>query len=420
MVPWTEKIYDMTDEEIEEYKSAYKESYHSDTNNVKSGREVLDCFYIEYQYFQVRKTYDWVLEQYKLSGDRSAIRREILMQRLRGTTESPFAPEDIEYLISHMIKSTDDLILMKKWRFRLYEHGIDKTINNEVLAFDRNIPYIVAIDPSGSGSDNTAITIINPKNLRVAAEFKNPYISTTDLVRMIIELINNHIPKAVLYPERNSMGIAVLQMLAETSVRENLYWTDNDRQVDKLAEESAEEYQMRLSSDVWKKYGVYTTKKVRDMMFQILFRHVNEFKEILNTEYVVDDICKLVETVTGRIEASKGEHDDCIMSYLIGMYLFYTGDNLEIFGISNKVHPILGVIEEEEPIEEVYDGFFSTKNVTYEDILMEDNIRVEEETRMLVNTFSFIEDPYGYRRRGDDAEEIPAHFFHEINDLEGF
>ena len=420
MVPWTEKIYDMTEEEIQEYKSAYKDTYHQDKETAKSGREVLDCFYIEYQYFQVRKTYDWVLEQYKLSGDRMAVRREILMQRLRGTTESPFSQEDIEYLISHMIKSTEDILIGKKWRFVLYEHGINKTVNNELMPFDKNIPYIVGIDPSGSGSDNTAITIINPKNLKVAAEFRNPYISTTDLVRVIIELVNEYIPKAVLYPERNSMGIAILQMLAESSVRDNLYWSDNDRQVDKLAEESAEEYQMRVAADVWKKYGVYTTKKVRDMMFQILFRHMNEFKDILTSEYVVDDICKLVQTSTGKIEAAKGEHDDSVMSYLIGMYLFYTGDNLEAFGISNKVHPILGMIENEE-IYEDDSGFFSTKEVTYEDILLEDNIRVEEENRMLVERFSFIEDPNVRNRpMSNDDGYIPTHFFNEINDLGGF
>ena len=349
-----------------------------------------------------------------------AVRREILMQRLRGTTESPFSQEDIEYLISHMIKSTTDILIGKKWRFVLYEHGIDKAVNNELMPFDKNIPYIVGIDPSGSGSDNTAITIINPKNLKVAAEFRNPYISTTDLVRVLIELVNEYIPKAVLYPERNSMGIAILQMLAESSVRNNLYWSDNDRQVDKLAEESAEEYQMRVAADVWKKYGVYTTKKVRDMMFQILFRHMNEFKDIITSEYVVDDICKLVQTSTGKIEAAKGEHDDSVMSYLIAMYLFYTGDNLESFGISNKVHPILGMIENEE-IYEDDSGFFSTKEVTYEDILLEDNIRVEEENRMLVERFSFIEDP-NVRNRPMNIEDgyIPTHFFNEINDLGGF
>ena len=420
MIPWSEKLYDMTPEQIEEYKNAFRDEYNNNAENNLS-REVVDIIYIEYQYWQLRKSYDWVLEQFKLSGDRTAIRREILLQRLRGSTDSPLAPEDIEYLISNMVKSTNDLLLCNKWRFRLYEHGQKSTIGGEVTNFDPRIPYIIGMDPAGAGADNTSITIINPYNLKIAAEFKSPYISTTDSIRMLIELINQHIPKAVIYPERNSMGIAIIQMLAESSIRENLYWSDNDKQVDAMAEESPEEYQMRVAADEWKKYGVYTTKKVRDMMFQILFRHVNECIDVLNTEYLVEDMCKLVRTSTGKIEAGKGEHDDSVMSYNIAMYLFYTGDNLELFGINNKVHPILGSIEE-QPIEEQdpMAGFFSIKNATYEDILLQDTIRAEQETKYIVDTLSFVEDDVYSNQKNrnrdlNDDVSIEPYFFDMIN-----
>lgn len=426
MIPWTEKIYDMTDAEIEDYKSAYRDQYHADTTKEKT-REVVDIFYLEYQYYQVRKDYAWVMEQYKLSGDKMAIRREILLQRLRGSTDSPISPEDIEYLISNMRKSDKDLLINGKWRFRLYDHGASQTIGGELLPFDTRIPYIISIDPAGGGGgDNTSVTIINPYNLQIAAEFKSPYIPTTATIRMIISLVNDHIPRGVIYPERNSMGIAILQALAESSVRENLYWSDTDKQIDKMAEESPDEYQMRVAADEWKKYGVFTTTKVRKMMFEILFRHIGECKHILNTEYLVDDLCKLVRTSTGRIEAVKGEHDDCVMSYLIGMYLYYTGDNLQIFGINNKEHPILGAIEVDGEgnmgEKDHMAAFFSTENISFESIVIQEMARVEEETKYMVEKLSFVHDSvYSNRNNNkrhdslDDTVDFQPGFFDMLN-----
>ena len=48
MIPWTEKIYDMTEEEIKEYKSVFKEEYHN--SEKQHTREVIDVFYMEYQF----------------------------------------------------------------------------------------------------------------------------------------------------------------------------------------------------------------------------------------------------------------------------------------------------------------------------------------------------------------------------------
>lgn len=428
MIPWTERIYDMTEAEILEYKSAYHDQYHADDSKEKT-REVVDIFYLEYQYYQVRKDYQWVMEQYKLSGDKMAIRREILLQRLRGSTDSPISPEDIEYLISNMRKSDKDLLIDGKWRFRLYDHGASQSIGGEVLPFDQRIPYIIAMDPAGGGGgDNTAITIINPYNLKVAAEFKNPYISTTAAVRMLITLVNEYIPKGVVFPEKNSMGIAIIQMLAESSIRENLYWSDTDKQIERMAEESPEEFQMRVAADEWRRYGVFTSGKTKKMMFEILFRHVAECKQILNTEYLVDDMCKLVRKRTPAggttISAVQGEHDDCVMSYNIGMYLYYTGDNLEIFGINNKEHPILGAIEIDNEgnlgEKDYMGGFFSTENVSFESIVIEDMARVEEETKYMVEKLSFVSDSVYSRKNNrndplDDSVDLQPGFFDMLN-----
>jgi hypothetical protein len=426
MIPWTEKIYDMTPSQIIEYKSAFRDQYHSDETVVRD-REVVDIFYMEYHYYQVRKTYDWVLEQYKLSGDKMAIRREILLQRLRGSSQSPIDPEDIEFLISNMKKSDRDLILNGKWRFRIYEHG-QGLIRGQKKELDENIPYLIGIDPaSGGGGDNTAITIINPYNLQVAAEFKSPYISGTDLCKLLVTLINEWIPKGILIPEKNSMGIYLIQMICdETSIRENLYWSESKRQLEEITEESADDYNLKAASDKYKKYGTYLTKKVRDAMLELLFKHVTECKQLLNTEYLVDDICKLVRTSTGKIEAVKGEHDDNLFSYLHAIYIYYTGDNLEIFGIIKSDHPIIGPIEADltsKIIEkDSMSDYFSTEVITYNQIIIQDRIRMEEEIKYLVDNNPNVYDSiYSEHKKAnnqseDDIIDLSPHFFDLIND----
>ena len=419
MIPWTEKLYDMSDKEIEEYKSAFKEEYHS--SETQHTREVIDCFYIEYQYYQVRKTYDWVLEQYRLSGDRMAIRREILMQRLRGSNNCPIDPEDIEYLISNMKKSNNEIIIDHKWLFKLYDHGAGMRFG-QPKELDESIPYLVGVDPAGGGGgangDNFAVTIINPYNLEIAAEFHSQYISGPNAVRMFQELIHEYIPKAVLVIEKNSMGIYLIQMLLETDIRDNIYWSRTTRELDEMTEESPNDRQLRSMAQQYQKYGTYNTAKVRKAMIELLFQYIAESKQVLCTEYLINDICKLVRTSTGRIEADKGEHDDSLFSWLHAIYVYHTGDNLETFGIFRQENPVWSKIEKSE--EESTPEPLGAEPVSYEDEVMNDAIRMEGEIKELVSTFSFIHDDV-YSRNDDPLHEevvnIDPWFFDHVNGL---
>lgn len=428
MIPWSEKIYDMSPEEIQAYKDAYTEDYHNDGEN--HTREVIDVFYIEYQYFQVRKTYKWVLEQYKLSGDKMAVRREILLQRLRGSTESPIDPEDIEYLISNMKKSIKDVIIDGKWRFRIYDHDAGK-IAGKPKDLDENIPYIVGIDPAaGGGGDNFAITIVNPYNLRIAAEFKSQYLPGPMAVRMLVDLIENYIPKAVLVIEKNSMGQTIIQFIVDqTTIKDNLYWSEKEatKQLEDLTAETPDDYKLKEMAMQYKKYGTYLTKKVRDAMFEILFQHVAQAKEILNTEYLVDDMCKLVRTSTGKIEAGKGEHDDCVMSYLHAMYVYYYGDNLERFGIDRSVNPVLGEIQPDliEKLNQANPmaGYLNPQQQSFDQMVMEDAARVENEIKEVVGALPFVHDAVYSAQRDqglmgdpfDGTVNISGSFFDSMN-----
>ena len=308
-IRWNDHWYDDTIEKITERIQ----------NNNSNG-----IIYIEYQYYQIGLDNEWLRNISNKIGDKLTVRREILLQRLHGSSLSPYPREDIEYITSTMHDPIDTLVVNDFYEFDIYE------------ALDPLIPYIVGVDCStGTASDNNAITIINPYTVRPAAEFKNPYIGETKYEDLIESLVLQHIPRAIVVIERNSVGDGIIDhLLAESKIANRLYF---DRDKDLLAEKMrrAETVESLLATKAKEKtfYGVYTQGQSRDDMFAILSRHVNEKKDDFVTKNIITDLSGLVRSPSGKILAGPGgAHDDSIMSYLIGLYVYYHGNNLDYFG----------------------------------------------------------------------------------------
>ena len=423
MIPWSEHIYDMSFEQLKEYINVFVNEYNARED--KSNRDVMEVFYIEYHYNQIRKDWEWVEKQLKGTGDKFAIRREIFLQRQRGSTDSPFDIEDLNYLLSAPKRNQNEIMINNKWLFKTYKHG-QGMIQGKPMILDENIPYIVGVDPAaGGGGDNVAMTIVNPFNLEIAAEFKNPYISATELVRLCVSLVNDYIPNSVLVIEKNSMGHAIIPMLLETSIRGNIYWSEKEaaKQLKELTEDSELTRKLKSASAEIQKYGTYVSESVRKIMFELLFKHMAENRDLLIADYLVDDLCKLIQKPSNeRIEARKGEHDDCVMSYLHVLFVFYYGENLDLFGINREMNPI---IKQEIESEEAYinkfgnnSEFTSIENITFEQILETELKKTEDITKMLVNKFGWInDDAYDKDDNQYDLVDIPDHFFDMMNGI---
>lgn len=307
---WTEKLYDMTDEEI----TKYIDSQGTDCNKI---------LYIEYQYYQIGKNEEWLKMMSAKIGDPLVVRREVLLQRLHGSSLSPYNQEDIEYIVEIEQKPIDELWIMDYYKIDIY-----KKLN-------RNIPYIVGVDCStGTNGDNNSITILNPYTFEPDAEFECSYIGETKYEMFLTELVQKHIPKAVLCIERNSVGDAIIDHMLNGPIRDRLYF-DKSRDLveEKFKEAQTIESMLKKQASIKTFYGVYTSGASRESMFAILSRHVNEFKEKFKTHNITRDLSRLVRTSSGKIAAGPGFHDDSIMSYLISLYVFYHGNNLPYFGI---------------------------------------------------------------------------------------
>ena len=75
---------------------------------------------------------------------------------------------------------------------------------------------------------------------------------------------------------------------------------------------------------------------------------------LLLSPYLVEDVCGLIRKPNGRVEAGSGCHDDNVMSYLIGMfvYLFAPYEKLEEYGIKRGATDNISDYDEEGNITE--------------------------------------------------------------------
>lgn len=278
--------------------------------------------YIEYHWEALGLTRSWFKKMCAGIGDPISIKREVLLQRIRGSSDSPFDPESIQYIIDHVKPILHEVYLRNYYRFDFYEK------------IDPKIPYLIGVDCStGTGNDNNAITIINPYTVKPIGEFSCPYIGESEYERLLIELVRKHIPRGIVIIERNSVGDSIIDHLMESEIVYNLYYDKNkDLMTEKFDQYGSIDSMLKKKSSEKSYYGVYTSGKSRETMINILMRHMAEFRDNFVCAKLTDDICRLVKTKTGRIEAGPGFHDDNVMSYLVAMYVFYHGNNLPAFG----------------------------------------------------------------------------------------
>ena len=303
---WTETYYDLGPEKAKEI--------------IASNSENGIC-YIEYSYKQLGLGEDWFRKLCKLvNGDPTAIKRELLLQRIRGSKDSPFSEEDLM-----AIQEIRPVILEEYFIMDIYQLNVYKELNPKV-------PYLVGVDvATGVNNDSTAVSVVNPYTLQIDAEFRSPIMGYPDLKRFLYQMVKKYIPNCVLCIEKNHGGDAVIQDLRESVLNRNIYHSMSKELVD---DNNAKMNKGHIEREVERRrnYGVFTGTKSRALMMDLLFLTVQENKDRLTSHYVIDDILKLVRK-NGKVQAAAGEHDDSIMSYLIALYVYTYGKNLNRWGI---------------------------------------------------------------------------------------
>ena len=407
---WTEHMYDMTEDEIQKYMEANSEN---------------DIVYIEYSYKQLGLTEAWFQNISRKIGNPQTVKREVLLQRLRGSNDSVFTRDEIEYVLMNVKPIISEIFIKEVYKFDIYE------------PLKRNIPYIVGVDcATGTLGDSNAITIINPYTVKPVAEFKCNFIGETAYENLLKELVIRYIPKAILCIERNSIGDGIIDHLLHSRIRGNIYF-DKDRDLVSSALSSVNDTVSILKRQAKEKSytGVYTSGKSREDMMAILLNRMATYKDDFVTKNIAEDISRLIKKSNGKIEAMAGFHDDSIMSYLIGMYVYYHGNNLEFFGfikgsqeIENQNEGLSRTIDEVDkeliPVEIVRtlekQKEFEKEN-DYESIYRKALLQSQMESQRMAKS-SIMKTKYQYQSEDDietdyyeDDYEMPLDIFDDLN-----
>lgn len=396
---WTEKFYDMTKDEIDDYI----------TKNSGNG-----IVYIEYQYYQLGDDEEWLKRvSQTLLNNPIKIKREVFLQRMRGSSESPFDQEELQAIQELKKPIKEEIFINKLYKLDIYQ------------PLKRDRIYIVGVDcAQGLGEDNTAVTVLDPYLVEPVAEFKSPYIGISDAIKFLYTLVRKHIPKAILAIERNNVGEAIIDGLRQTEVRANLYF-DDSKDFFNIDDKLDPQGFLKREAARRKLYGVWTGSKSRDIMLAILEAHVKEYKDKFVTENIINDLLSLVRKKNGKIGHAPGFHDDSLFSYLIALYVYYHGKNLHRFGFVRGQLPDdenrnKGLVYEEiieEMPEELKQQFSDFSVKTMDDY--EKKIRSEiEAARREMSHIDTLLNPVNSAENFDEFENdayIPLSLFDELN-----
>ena len=323
-VPWTEEFYDM---DPNEFKALVMK---------KSNYDVV---YIEYDYKQLGLGEDWFRSACKEVGnDPNKIRREILLQRFSGNSESPFSEDDITELKDNVKQPVFVHKIGRLYRVLFYVAPED---------IKPNRLYFMGLDPSdGTGSDRYALTVLDPYTQKTVAEFRSEYMTPRGCIELMEYLVIKYFKKPLIIIESNRNGITLIDSFDESWLKPYIYRASEANSTNLILKENLDEQGFIEEQLANRRFnGVKTDLNSRAMMMSILVDAVRFKKDILDTKYIFEDINNLV-IKNNKIQAVAGEHDDSIMSWCLAMYVLYYGEKLERYGYIKGGLP--GDVEEDD------------------------------------------------------------------------
>lgn len=354
--PFNEAFYDYSFDKLEEVKNSNTSS---------------SFFYIRYTYQQLGSSEQYFKEMViDLKKNWVAIRREVLLEWSKSSSNSPFRQQDLDEVERLVMKEPIQQVALCNG---LYFLNIYKPMDAS-MAF--RYPPIMGVDVSGGyQKDSSTITIIDSRTTEVVADFNCNYISTNDLAKVIYELVVKYMPNCIVNVERNGgFGASVLSVLAKSKIKKNLYFEVKDKVIEERFNGTKP-----VRKTVQKKcFGFDETRDSRQLLMEILKERMEKHKAKFISPIIFDELTTLEVKRNGRIEHADNAHDDQIFSYLLALYVWYEGKNLmQNFGLDK------GTLYTDDADEE-YLGL----DETYRDIVNEIEMEEDEDLQEQLNFLS--------------------------------
>lgn len=214
-------------------------------------------------------------------------------------------------------------------------------------------PILLGIDvSSGIGKDSSTIVAMDSKTKKIVAIFENCRIGLREFSKVIRVVATEIYPNCLICIERNNVGISIIQDLLEYGLEDKIYRDDNkDDTMMRMRDGHIES--MSVSSC---KYGVWTDGTKREQMHDKLNDYVLYFKERICASEFVDQLKSLILDKKGRVDHQEGQHDDIIMGYLMALWVYYFGKNIQSYNILRYPDPEPG-----ETTDQMLDRMYNEK-----------------------------------------------------------
>lgn len=378
----------------------YKLSYQDLVANIDLNNNS-NFWHVEFSYKQLGKGEKY-FQQMVLDLQRNwpLVRREVLLEWADSSDNNPFSQDDLIKVKDFCHDSIRTIYFGKysQYQFNVYED------------IDLRYPPIVGVDVSGAlYNDSSAITVIDSRTTRVAADFNCNYIPADDLANLIYELVVKYMPNAIVAVERNGgFGVSVLQRLCKTSIKKNLYYEIKD----KVIEESFNGVHLNKRKARVKVYGTDTTKDVRARMIELLYERVSYHKDKFISPILYNELKTLIVDKHGKVQAVSPFHDDQIFSYLHAIRVWYEGEDLaERYGIRKNV------IRTDEDVEFDDDSINKDKALERIDLESINNINDNIEDNNNQNQINFIKESKKIKLQSEFNKITYEDELQELNDL---
>lgn len=170
--------------------------------------------------------------------------------------------------------------------------------------------YVISADVArGDGSDYSSFHVIDTHASEVVSEFKGK--CPPDEFAIVLAEVGKKYNNALLCPENNSYGFALIMKLVELGYKNLYYEYERDRI-------SAEFGNKDIS-----KIGFQTNAKTRTQILTKLEEVIRRKELKIYSSRLYDEL-KTFIWKSGKLQAQKGKNDDLVMALAIGVWLYDT------------------------------------------------------------------------------------------------
>jgi hypothetical protein len=332
--PWTEEWFDLPDEA----------TLHRVVEKMSTGDKPV--IYGAFNHRQLGRTDEWLFKTLRDSAQTGEIAdRDYFNIWTVGGEGSPLSPDE-----KKRVKASEREPLWSERTIEGYSMRwwIPKAMRDDRMARGK---FVMGLDPSellGPKTDATGLVIIDIETHEIVATGRYNETNIPQLSAFLANILIKF-PNILFIPERKSMGMAIIDYVILALHRNGIdpFKRIFNRVVDEhslLVSEYEEIQQTPLSMrqptfyDRFKRHFGYNTtgtgRYSRDSLYLIALPSAMEWgSRHIHCDMLINELMSLVIR-NGRIDHSRGTHDDLVISLLLAHWLCVQGHNLSYYGIN--------------------------------------------------------------------------------------